>query len=140
MKILEKVSPVIENAARRADAEKAQAIIAEAQKMWDAGESFVSTGFALDDLYPRQREDDSAEEVEAATSALEAQLAQLAIDGSMKAVQKETAAAMCAALEAADPLASITLFGEDMPVRVFADRWNKVHPDDKFYMAPGFEN
>lgn len=140
MNILEKVSPVIENAARRADAEKAQAIIAETQKMWDAGESFVSTGFVLDDFYPRQREDDRDEEVEAAARALETQLAQLAIDGAMKAILKETAAAMCEALENSDPYASVTLFGEKMPVRVFADRWNKIHPGNEFYMVPGFEN
>ena len=139
MNILEKVSPVIENAARRADAEKAQAIIAETQKMWDAGESFVNTGFALDDLYPRQREDDSADEVEAAASALEVQLAQLAIDGALKSMPKETASAMCEALENADPFASITLFGDKMPVRVFADRWNKMHPGNVFYMATAFE-
>lgn len=140
MNILEKVSPVIENAARRADAEKAQAIIAETQKMWDAGESFVSTGFVLDDLYPRQREDDGAEEVEAASSALEVQLAQLAIDGALKYMPKETASAMCAVLESADPFASVTLYGVKMPVRVFADRWNKIHPGNGFYMVPGFEN
>lgn len=140
MNILEKASPVIENAARRTDGEKAQAIIDEAQKMWDAGESFVSTGFALDDPYPRQREDDSAEEVEAASSALEVQLAQLAIDGALKSMPKETASAMCEALENADPFASITLFGEKMQVRVFADRWNKIHPGNEFYMVPGFEN
>lgn len=140
MKILGKVSPVIENAARRTDGEKAQAIIDEVQKMWDAGESFVSTGCALDDLYPRQREDDSADEVEAAASALEVQLAQLAIDGALKSMPKETASAMCASLENADPFASVTLFGEKMPVRVFANRWNKMHPGNEFYMDPGFEN
>lgn len=140
MNILEKVSPVIENAARRADAEKAQAVIAETQKMWDAEESFVSTGCALDDLYPRQRENDSAEEVNAAAHSLEISLAQLAVDGALKSMPKETAAAMCEALENADPFASITLFGEKMPVRVFADRWNKMHPGNEFYMDPGFEN
>lgn len=140
MNILEKISPVIENAARRADVERAQSIIAETQKMWDAGESFVSTGFALDDLYPRQREDDSAEEAEAAAQSLEVQLAQLAIDGAMKAILKETASAMCEALESADPFASVTLYGVKIPVRVFADRWNKMHPGNEFYMAPGFEN
>lgn len=139
MNILEKVSPVIKNAARRADAEKAQAIIAETQKMWDAGESFVNTGFALDDLYPRQREDDRDEEVEAAARALETQLAQLAIDGALKSMPKETASAMCASLENSDPYANITLFGEKMPVRVFADRWNKMHPGNEFYMDLAFE-
>lgn len=140
MKILYKVNPVISEAARRADAEKAQAIIAETQKQWDAGESFVSTGCALDDLYPRQRENDSAEEVNAAAHSLEISFAQLAVDGALKSMPKETAAAMCEALENADPFASITLFGEKMPVRVFADRWNKIHPGNEFYMVPGFEN
>lgn len=140
MNILEKVSPVIENAARRADAEKAQAIIAETQKMWDAGESFLSTGCAMDDLYPRQRESDGAEEVYAAAHSLEISLAQLAVDGALRSIPKETAAAMCEALENSDPYASVTLFGEKMPVRVFADRWNKIHPGNEFYMVPGFEN
>lgn len=140
MKVLYHVNPIIIEAARRADSEKAQAIIAEAQKMWDCGESFERTGFALDDLYPRQREADSAEETEAAANALEEQLAQLAIDGAMKAIPKETAAAMCKALESADPLASITLYGIKMLVRDFADRWNKAHPGNEFYMAPAFEN
>lgn len=140
MKIIYNVSPVIAEAARRADAKKTQDIINETQKMWDAGESFVSTGFALDDFYPRQREDDSSEEIGAAAKNLEMQLAQLAIDGAMKSIPKETAAAMCEALEAADSFASITLYGEKIPVRDFADRWNKVNPGNAFYMAPGFEN
>lgn len=140
MKILYKVSPVITEAARRADAEKVQAIIDKTQKMWDDGESFVSTGFALDDLYPHQRERDSAEEIEAAANALGTQLAQLAVDGALESISKETAAAMCEALENADPSASITLYGVEMPVRAFADRWNKIHPGDEFYMDPGFEN
>ena len=140
MKILYKVSPVIAEAARLADAEKAQAIINSIQSQWDDGESFASTGFALDDLYPNQREGDSAEEIEAAANALETQLAQLAIDGALKSIPKETAAAICETLENADPSASITLYGVDMPVRVFADRWNKIHLGDEFYMDPGFEN
>lgn len=140
MKVLYHVNPIIIEAARRAYSKKAQAIIDSVQSRWDAGESFVSTGFVLDDFYPRQREDDKDEEVEAAARALETQLAQLAIDGSMKAILKETAAAMCEALENSDPYASVTLFGEKMPVRVFADRWNKIHPGNEFYMVPGFEN
>lgn len=140
MEILYHVNPIIIEAARRADAEKAQTIIDSVQSQWDAGESFASTGFALYDLYPCQREGDSPEEVNAAASVLEARLAYLAIDGSMKAIPKETAAAMCEALESADPLASITLYGVKMPVRDFADRWNKAHPGNEFYMAPAFEN
>lgn len=140
MKIIYNVSPVITGAARRADAKKAQYIINETQKMWDAGESFVSTGFALDDFYPRQREDDSSEEVGAAAKNLEVQLAQLAVEGAMKSIPKETAAAMCETLEAADTFARITLYGINIPVRDFVDRWNKEHPGDEFYLAPSFEN
>lgn len=140
MRIMYRANPIIIEAARRADAEKAQAIINSIQSQWDDGESFVSTGFALDDMYPCQRERDSAEEIEAAANALETQLAQLAIDGVLQSIPKETAAAMCEALENADPLASITLYGVEMPVRVFSDRWNKAHPGNEFYMAPGFEN
>lgn len=140
MKILYKVNPVISEAARRADAERTQSIIDETQKQWDAGESFVSTGCALDDLYPRQRENDSAEEVNAAAHSLEISLAQLAVDGSLKSMPKETVAAMCDALENADPFASITLYGVKMTVRDFAARWSKMHPGNEFYMAPGFEN
>lgn len=140
MKVLYKVSSVIAEAARRADAEKAQAIIDSVQSQWDAGESFASIGFALDDLYPCQRERDSAEEIEAAANALETQLAQLAVDGALKSISKETAAAMCEALENAEPFASITLYGVEMPVRVFADRWNKMHHGNEFYMTPAFEN
>ena len=139
MNILEKVSPVIENAARRADAEKAQAIIAETQKPRDAGESFVSTGFVLDDFYPRQREDDRDEEAEAAARALETQLAQLAIDGAMKAISKDAALAMCNALVDADPFAAIKIYGIEMPITEFARRWNAVNQDDKVYLAPAFE-
>ena len=140
MRILYRANPIIIEAARRADAEKAQAIINSIQSQWDDGESFVSTGFALDVLYPHRREGDGAEEIEAAANALETQLAQLAIDGALKSIQKETVAAMCKALENADPSASITLYGVEMPVRVFADRWNKMHPGNEFYMDPGFEN
>ena len=140
MKILYKVNPVISEVARRADAERAQSIIDETQKQWDAGESFVSTGCALDDLYPRQRENDSAEEVNAAAHSLEISLAQLAVDGALKSMPKETAAAMCEALENADPFASVTLYGVKMTVRDFAARWSKMHPGNEFYMVPGFEN
>ena len=140
MRILYHANPIIIEAARRADAEKAQAIINSIQSQWDDGESFVSTGFALEGLYPHQRECDSAEEIEAAANALGTHLAQLAIDGALESIPKETAAAMCKTLENTDPSASITLYGVEMPVRVFADRWNKMHPGNEFYMDPGFEN
>lgn len=140
MKILYKVNPVISEAARRADADLAQSIIDRNQAEWDAGESFLSTGCALDDLYPRQRESDGAEEVNAAAHSLEISLAQLAIDGALRSMPKETAAIMCEALENADPFASVTLYGIKIPVRDFAARWSKMHPGNEFYMAPGFEN
>lgn len=140
MKILYKVNPVISEAARRADAERAQSIIDETQRNWDAGESFLSTGCAMDDLYPRQIESDGAEEVNAAAHSLEISLAQLAVDGALRSIPKETAAIMCEALENADPFASITLYGLKMTVRDFASRWSKMHPGNEFYMAPGFEN
>lgn len=133
------VNPIISSAARKFFPEEAEKLIDRTQAVWDSGESFLTTG-TIDDLYSKQRESDSSEELNAAAECLQTQLAQLAIAGAMKSISKNTVAAMCNALDSIDPFSSVTLFGVKIPVRDLADRWNKAHPGDEFYMEPAFEN
>lgn len=139
MKIIYRINPTITPAAKKADAKKAQEIIDNVQAAWDAGESFLSTGFALDDMFSRPREADSDEEMVAAATLMQGQLSGLALDGAMRAISKDAALAMCNALVDADPFAAIKIYGIEMPITEFARRWNTVHPDDKVYLAPAFE-
>lgn len=133
-----RVNPVILQAAKKADASKAKQIIDNVQTAWDNGESFLSASFA-DDILSSARESDSEEEVAAAAKLMQDQLSGLALDGAMRAIGKDTVAAMCRALYDADPFAAINVYGIEMSIPEFARRWNAVHPDDKFFPGPAFE-
>lgn len=139
MKIEFSVNPVILQAAKKEDAEKAKKIIDGVQAAWEKGESFLSTGNFINDLFPRHKESDSEEEMAAASTLMQGQLSGLALDGAMRAISKDAAIAMCNALVDADPFAAIKIYGIEMPITEFARRWNTVHPDDKVYLAPAFE-
>lgn len=134
------VNPVILQTAKKADAEKAQRIIDGVQTAWENGQSFLSTGIFINDLFPQPRESDSDEEMAAAAKLMQDQLADLALDGAMHSISKDAVSVMCRALIDADPLASVTIYGIEMPVTELVQRWNAVHPDDKLYLEPSFEN
>lgn len=138
MKIEFRVNPSILRAALDEDAAKAHAIIDDVQAAWDAGDSFLTSG--ISDLFDtKSRESDSEEEMAAAATLMQGQLSGLALDGTMRAISKDAAVAMCNALVDADPFAAIKIYGIEMPITEFARRWNTVHPDDKVYLAPAFE-
>lgn len=140
MKIEFRVNPSILRAALDEDAAKAHAIIDNVQAAWDAGDSFLTSGDAISDLFDtKSRESDSEEEMAAAATLMQGQLSSLALDGAMRAISKDAAVAMCNALVDADPFAAIKIYGIEMPITEFVRRWNAVHPDGKFYLAPAFE-
>lgn len=140
MKIEFSVNPVILQAAKKEDAEKAKKIIDGVQAAWENGQSFLSTGNFINDLFPQPRESDSDEEMSAAAKLMQDQLADLALDGVMRSISKDAVSVMCRALIDADPLASVTIYGIEMPVTEIAQRWNAVHQDDKLHLEPAFEN
>lgn len=139
MKIEFSVNPVILQAAKKAETDKAQQIIDSVQTAWENGQSFLSTGFFVDDLFPSARKADSEEEVAAAAKLMQDQLSGLALDGAMRCISKAAAVALCSTLVDADPFASIKVYGIEMPITEFARRWNSVHPDDEFCMDAAFE-
>ena len=138
MKIIYRINPTITAAAKKADAKKAQEIIDNVQAAWDAGESFLSTGFALDDMFSRPREADSDAEADAAAQQMQDALAGLAVKGAVQMLKKETVQTMCSALTDADPFAKITLYGVTMSVSALLAAWNETH-EEKIYIEPGFE-
>lgn len=140
MEIEFSVTPVILQAAKKEDAEKAQRIIEGVQAAWENGQSFLSTGNFINDLFPQTRESDSDEEIASAAKLMHDQLADLALDGAMHSISKDAVSVMCRALLDVDPLSSVTIYGIEMPVTEISQRWNKMHPDDKLYLEPAFEN
>lgn len=139
MRIEFSVNPVILQAAKKEDAEKAKKIIDGVQDAWENGQSFLSTGNFINDLFPQPRESDSDEEMAASVKLMQDQLADLALDGALRSISKDAVSVMCRALIDADPLASVTIYGIEMPVTELAQRWNKMHPNDKYFMDAPFE-
>lgn len=138
MKIELRVNPAILQAALDEDAAKAQAIIDSVQSAWDAGESFVIPSDVISALYPRQRESDSGDEMSAAVKQAEDALRTIAIDGVLRKLPREAVKAMCA-LEDADALAAVKIFGRELPVRYLVGEWNKRHEGEEIWMPPAFE-
>ena len=139
MKIDLKVNPTILQAALDEDAARAQAIIDSAQSAWDAGESFVIPPDVISALYPRQRESDSDEEASAAVKEAEDLLRTIAINGVLRKLPREVVKAMCEALEDADALAAVKIFGRELPVRYLVGEWNKRHKGEEIWLSPAFE-
>lgn len=140
MKIEFRVNPSIWNAAMEADAKKAQTIIDNVQTAWDAGESFLQTGNAIEDIFSvSARKSDSEEEIAAAAKAMQDALTTLAVDGAMCKIGKDAACTMCSTLLDVDPDAALTLHGVRLPITEFQRRWNAAHPGDEFYLEIAFE-
>lgn len=137
MNIIEKLDCTIVSAAMDANKTEADGIITRAHELWDVGESFIVED--VYSLYPTQRESDSDEEIEAAVSHVEEQLRSIAIDGALRKMPREAVKALCEALEAADALASVKLFGREITIRALADEWNKRHTKEEIWLAPAFE-
>lgn len=137
MNIIEKIDCTIVSAAMDANKAEADDIITRAHELWDAGESFIVED--VYSLYPTQRESDSDEEIEAAVSHVEEQLRSIAIDGALRKMPREAVKALCEALEAADALASVKLFGREITIRALADEWNKQHAGEEIWLVPGYE-
>lgn len=137
MNITEKLDCTIVSAAMDANKAEADGIITRAHDLWDAGESFTVSD--IYSMYPKQRESDSDEEIAAVVEHVEGQLRSIAIDGALRKMPREAVKALCEALEAADALASVKLFGREITIRALADEWNKQHAGEEIWLAPGYE-
>lgn len=130
MNLMDVIDCVTYCAAKKADPDQTAHEIASAQKIWDAGESFVSDPKKLIiSMMPKQREADSQEEVEAAAESVNSKLADIALRGMMREMSRDTAKALVGVLEGS-PLATINLFGVRITAYDVRLAWNDQHQDD----------
>lgn len=127
-------SPTIHAAAFAADEAEAERLCEETQKLWDAGHSFIvdpanciatfnlMAGFEL-------RQNDSQEELDAAVSQLETQLAMLAIRKTISQMTREECTALVQALDHLDLGARVKVLGQELQSGDIRSIWDKHHPD-----------
>ncbi len=130
MKLIEEVNAKIRIAAFDADEKKAQSILDEGQKAWDAGESFISTEDWLEDVF-RKRTEDSAEEIRAAVLQTEASLKTAIVEGRLKAMSRDEVKAMLNGMISVNPDAGMYLYGQKWSASDLAQIWNKQHPGEQ---------
>lgn len=130
MNLMDVIDFVVYGAAQKADPEQTATVVTSAQKIWDAGESFISDPKELIvNMMPKQREADSQEEVEAAAQSVNSKLADIALRGMMQEMSRDTAKALIGVLEGS-PLATINLFGVRLTAYDMRLAWNDQHQDD----------
>lgn len=116
--------------------EKAGTILDTIQEAWDNGESFLS-----DDMldFDAQREPGNEDqELQAAAEETEKALCwKIIIPGFIGRMQRADTVSLCNTLAEMD--AVLTLCGEQLTAREIADLWNKHHPGEEIFHAPGFE-
>ena len=119
------------------DPENTTTILDTIQEAWDNGESFLSTDML--DMFGAQREPGNEEqEIQAAVAETEKALRwKIVIPGTIGNLQRADAVSLCNMLAEMD--AELTLCGEQLTAREIADRWNKHHPSEEIFPAPGFE-
>ena len=129
MDLMDVIDCVVYCAAKKDDPAQTAQEIASAQKIWDAGESFVTE---LNDfwsgLIPKYRESDSPEEVEAAAQSVNAKLSRIALRGAMRDMDRSTALALLHVLSSIDPTAQLIIFGTKLDAYAFRTEWNEQHP------------
>ena len=130
MNMMDVIDCVAYCAAKKADPDQTAQEIASAQKIWDAGESFVSDPKELIiSMMPKQRESDSQEEVEAAAESVNSKLADIALRGMMRKMSRDTAKALVGVLDGST-LATINLFGVRLTAYDVRLAWDDQHQDD----------
>lgn len=129
------ISPTIHAAAFAADEIEAKRLCEETQKLWDTGQSFIvdpnnciatfnrMAGFEL-------RQSDSQEELDAAVSQLQTQLAALAIHKTIERMGREECTGLVRALDHLDLGARVQVFGEELRSGEIRVSWNQQHPNE----------
>lgn len=136
--LIDRVNPTIRAAAMAADPDKAERTARGAQSSWESGLSFISTGDMLADMFPVQRGDDGEDEIAAAVQVLQQALANIATDGAICWMQRETVSGLAAMAEC-DPTAAVILYGNRITANDLLSRWNEQHPGQEIRTAPAFE-
>lgn len=139
LNLIDRVNPIIRAAAMAADPDKAERTARGAQSSWESGLSFISTGDMLADMFPVQRGDNGEDEIAAAVQVLQQALANIATDGAIRKMRRETVTGLAALVEH-DPTAAVTLYGNHITAGSLLRRWNEQHPGQEIYTAPAFEN
>lgn len=130
MNLMDVIDCVTYCAAKKADPDQTAHEIASAQKIWDAGESFVSDPKELIiNMMPKQREADSQEEVEAAAQSVNAKLSRIALSGALRNMDCNTAMTLLHVLSSIDPEAQLTIFGTKLDAYALRIEWNEQHPE-----------
>lgn len=138
LNLIDRVNPIIRAAAMAADPDKAERTARGAQSSWESGLSFISTGDMLADMFPVQRGDDGEDEIAAAVQVLQQALTNIATDGAIRGMQRETVAGL-AALAECDPTATVILYGNRITANDLLRRWNEQHLGQEIRTAPAFE-
>lgn len=135
--IKEKIDTGLYLRAMELNPEKAASILDTIQEAWDNGESFI-VGDMLD-MFDAQREPGTEEqELHAAVSEAEKDLRwKIVIPTFISRLQRADAVSLCNTL--AEMEAALSLCGEQLTAREIAGLWNKHHPGEEIFLAPGFE-
>lgn len=118
-----------------ADEAETKRLCEETQKLWDAGHSFIvdpdncittfyrMAGFEL-------RQSDSQEELDAAVSQLQTQLAALAIRKTIAQMGREKCVGFVYALDQLDLGARVLVLGQELRSCEIRHTWNEQHPNE----------
>lgn len=129
-----------------ADEAEAKRLCEETQRLWDSGHSFIvnpdNAASTLNRLFGIEtRQSDSQEEIDAAVSQLETQLAWLAIRKTISQMSREECAAFVHTMERLDTYARINVLGQEFHYSEIWHIWNKSHPNElPVYPEPAFES
>ena len=135
--IKEKINLGLYLKATEFDSEHTATILDTIQEAWDNGESFLDVDML--DMFDARREPGNEEqELQAAVSEAEKALRwKIVIPGSIGRLQRADAVSLCNTLVEMD--AVLTICGEQLTAREISDLWNKHHPGEEIFPAPGFE-
>ena len=127
------ISPTIHAAAFAADEIEAKRLCDEMQNLWDTGCSFVRDNAAALMLAQLCGEDmmaDSQEELDAAVSQLQTQLAALAIRKTIAQMGREECVGLVQALDHLDLGGRVQVLGEELRSCEIRHIWNNQHPNE----------
>ena len=134
--IREKIDLGLYLKAREFAPEKADTILDTIQEAWDNGESFLAVDML--DMFAQREPGSEEQELQAAVEQTEKDLRwKIVIPGSIGRLQRADAVSLCNTLSEMN--AGLTLCGEQLDAREIADLWNKHHPGEEIFLAPGFE-
>lgn len=134
--IKEKINLALYLKATELAPEHTATILDTIQEAWDNGESFLSVDMM--DMFARREPGNEEQELQAAVSEAEKALRwKIVIPAFIGRLQRANAVSLCNTLIEMD--AALSLCGEQLDAREIADLWNKHHPGEEIFLAPGFE-